>query len=277
MESNLMSLKGNAVVLSPHPNDAQDFKAMLPTIISLFQRKQCKYYSISVEHPDTNWHLDIVYFIDNERKNFDRQLKKLCDDFEETHENTKTIKTSRGSDRGFQSYQNIKNSFDDIKYRVGYNVKEDPDEYWRNIPDEFLDVCLRHYMLKSPEKKALNFPVIAPKNSSLLEHLLQYKHSHPEIAYDDLWYHMIKHGNYSFLNISDKVHKKALLELKIRNGLDLSVVDEDNFDTLYAKQDYGPVVEAENTTKLGQLRSWLKKQPWKDEWVNKAAVQQFLD
>lgn len=277
MESNLMSLKGNALVIAPHPNDAGDFKARLPQIISLFQRKNCRYYSISVEHPDSNWHLDIVYFIDNERKNFDRSIKKLLDDFETNHENTKTIKTSRGSDRGFQSFQNIKNSSDDIKYRIGYNVKEEPEEYWRNIPEEFLDVCLRHYQLKMPEKKALNFPVIAPKSSSLLEHMLQYKHSNPEVSYDDLWYHMIKYGNYSFLNISDKVHKKAIIELKIRLGCSLNVEEEDAFDNLYAKRDFGAVYEAENTTKLGKLRAWLKNKPFKDEWVNKYAVEQFLD
>lgn len=274
MESELIELKGNALVISPHPNDTGDFKARLPQLISLFQRKACKYYSISVEHPDTNWHLDIVYFINNERKNFDRGIKKLLDDFESSHENTKTIKTSKGSDRGFQSFQNIKNSIDDIKYRVGYNVKEDPDEYWRNIPDEFLDVCIRHYMLKSPEKKALNFPVIAPKASSLLEHMLQYKHNNPGVAYEELWLHMVKYGNYSFLNISEKVHKKALLELKLRNGLEYNVTEEDDYQTLYGVKDWGPVHEAENTEKINKIRLWLKHQ--KDTFVCKLSIEAFL-
>lgn len=257
MESELLELKGNALVISPHPNDAGDFKARLPQLISLFQRKACRYYSISVEHPDTNWHLDIVYFIDNERKNFDRSIKKLLDDFETSHENTKTIKTSRGSDRGFQSFQNIKNSVDDIKYRVGYNVKEEPDEYWRNIPEEFLDVCIRHYMLKMPEKKALNFPVIAPKASSLLEHVLQYKHSHPELEYHELYRHMIVYGNYSFGTVSEKVQKKILIECKLRNQVKLYQCEEHCFQYMNGL-DNNMQFEGECEKKLSRIQELLE-------------------
>ena len=229
MESELIELKGNALVISPHRNDVCDFKARLPQLISFFQKQTCKYYNISVEHPDTNWHLDIVYFITAERKNFDRNIKKLLTDFEKTHENSKTFKSSKGPDKGFQNFQNIKNSVNDILYRIGYNVKENPETSYGNIPEEFLERCKKHYHQESPVKTALNFPVVAPKASSLLEHLLQYKHSNPEVEYHDLYRHMIVNGHYSFLNVSDKVQKKALIELKLRNGVKLYQCEEHAF------------------------------------------------
>ena len=90
MESKLIEMEGRQhLVISPHPNDAGDFfDNQLSKLISLFQRKTCSYYNISVEHPDTNKHLDIVYFVQKKPENFNRSIKKLLYQFLDIHENT---------------------------------------------------------------------------------------------------------------------------------------------------------------------------------------------
>ena len=60
------------------------------------------------------------------------------------------------------------------------------------------------------------FIVITPDENNLLEHLLKYKENNQDVEIKDLYFHMVKYGNYSFLCVNEEHHKKALIELRIR-------------------------------------------------------------
>jgi hypothetical protein len=225
MESKLLEMEGRQhLIISPHPNDTEDFfDNHLSKLISLFQRKTCSFYNISVEHPDTNKHLDIVYFTNNRPENFNRPIKKLIENFLDTHENT--------IESRFTQWKPIKKTLEDIKYVIGYNYKEEGQKYG-NIDKEFQEECKIYYEENIKEKyvKKQIFQVYAVTSKTLLTNLLEYKHKHPEIAIEHLYHHMVEYGNYSFLAVSEKVQKKALIELKIRLKKTLKDHEKQNFE-----------------------------------------------
>lgn len=253
MEGKLLELDGRRLVISPHKNDSCDFfKSSFNKILNyLTTNKSIEYYNISIEHPDTNKHMDITFFIAKGSRvdNTQRSINKILDKFEEEHVNTKTHET-KTTTKGFRQWQVIKKEIRDIKKAIGYGMKEDPVENWNNFPAEFLIECKEYYFANTEKKKEEEFPVIAPRAGDLLSCLLSYKHKHSNVPIEMLYKHMVEYGNYSFLNLSDKVQKKALIELKIRlqknlheyekrdfnylNGLETNLTGMSGYETIYS-------------------------------------------
>lgn len=198
------------LVLTPSTNDLNKFEDNLPRIIQSLKSSSV-YYTLSVEHEDSNRHLDCVLFCTQNRwDNISRKCYKILHEvFDNTNTNWEILIGGSASKNKI-----IKDSHN-IKKRLGYNIKECPERHYSNIDADFHQECLQYYLKnkEDPVKKNRRDIFHLNKNNMLCE-ILNFMELNPEIKETEIQVEMIKKG-YSFLGLSNAIRRDAIVEANI--------------------------------------------------------------
>lgn len=242
----LKHLDAYHIVLTPHPQDLQLFEENLSKIVHLIQR--ANYYSITIEHEETNRHLDAVIFIP-ENKRFNNFINPLYELLHKVFDNSNTQfeRLIGGSKRT----KKIKK--EDIIYVLGYNLKEVvlldgvlvDCRNWNNLETEKIKEAKEFYEKEKTFRKTSENQIISLNRNNVLFHLIQYFKKNPETKFEDLQIKMISDG-YSFVGLTKPSLRRSYLEFLIHtnnhNNTHLSELADEmliSFDTLYnIKVDY---------------------------------------
>lgn len=199
------------IVLTPsYPQNTSNFvKVWVPEIIDWI-RNNSMYFSVFLEHPESNAHLDINVWWDKKKRwdNYSRGLKTIVKKFLEENPASE-----------FQQFffaSKIPPTREDTLYLIGYNQKE--ERGLSNLPDELKAEGLEYYLENIKTKKVRKFMNTNPLNPKnvvcyLMEQSMSLKINEPE----KLIHKMITEG-FSFVSMGKKTMRKAILEFKIRTG-----------------------------------------------------------
>ena len=236
-----------AIVLTPHIQDLQVFEESLSQIIHLLQRSH--YYSIIIEHEETNRHLDAVLFLPKSKR-FNNFINPLYELLHKKFDNTNTnFEILIG---GTRKTKQIKVA--DINYRLGYNIKEIEDlgslekhRFWTNIDVEKLKEAKEFYEKEKTFRKTSENQIINLNKNNVIFHLIKYytKNKQKCEELETIQTEMISDG-YSFVGLTRSSLRRAFLEFLIHidnhNTLHLAELNTDMISsegTLYSyKRDY---------------------------------------
>lgn len=224
------------IVLAPaFPQNTSVFTNVWVKEFTDWIRNNSVYYSIYLEHPETNAHLDIiVYFKKSQRwDNYSRGLKKLVKNF---------IEANPASEyQNFYRVSKIPPTHEDTLYLIGYNCKEERGVH--NIPKDLRDAGIAYYEENQKTKKTREFMTTNPLNTkNVVAYLLEQSQDRNITHTPTLVRDMIKSG-FSFVALSKQHMRKALIEFKLRsttNDLEKSeqAEFEINFGTHQENSDY---------------------------------------
>lgn len=245
-------LDSYAIVLTPHIQDLQLFEEIISQIVHLLQRSN--YYSIIVEHEETNRHIDAVIFLPK-NKRFNNFINPLYELLHKKFDNTNTVFEILIG--GTRKSKLIKPS--DTYYRLGYNLKEIEDlkthkgggalkkRFWTNIDNQILLEAKEFYVQEKTFRKQTENQIINLNKTNIIFHLLKYYKENKENIkeLEEIQTQMITDG-YSFVGLPRPSLRRAFLEFLIHiDGQSSNHLEELNTDmkssegSLYSyKRDY---------------------------------------
>lgn len=275
----LKHLEAYSIVLTPHIQDLELFEKIIAKLINLLQRSN--FYSITIEHEETNRHLDAIIFLP-ESKRFNNFMQPIYELLHNTFDNSNTIfeRLIGGSHKSKKVQQT------DIMYRLGYNLKEIPTEtlsgqtQYKN--ETFTDSIPRHWTNISLEKqleakefyeaekkfiKKTTNQIISINSRNATFHLKKY-YEENEVKTNDLQVRMIADG-YSFVGLTKPALRRAYLELLLMTNNHSAIEEEEIRDDMALSLDN--ITNIKND--LNKIFDYLKNYPNYNETINK--IHQF--
>ena len=207
MENLLMK---HIVITPSYPQNTDNFvKVWAPEFVDWI-RNNSTYFSVFLEHPESNAHLDINVWWDKNKRwdNWNRGLKVIVKKFLEENPASEF--------QQFFSASKIPPTEEDTLYLIGYNQKEERG-IW-NLPEPLRIKGIEYYEENQKTKrvrKFMNTNPLNPKNvvCYLMEQSMSLRITDPSI----LVHRMVKEG-FSFVSMGKKTMRKAVLEFKIRTN-----------------------------------------------------------
>lgn len=207
------------VVLSPsYPQNSQEFKEVWVNEFVDWIRNNSTYHSIFVEHPETNYHLDILLWFPKTQRwdNYIRNFKKIVKRFLDANPASEF--------QNFFHASKIAATEEDILKLIGYNQKEGRGSY--ELPEPLRLEGIEYYEEHKKTckiRKFMNTNPLNPKNvvCYLLEQSTSLNLQNPS----KLIRRMVTEG-FSFVGLSEKHMQRAKLEFKMRTGQTLSNSEE---------------------------------------------------
>lgn len=284
----LKHLEAYSVVLTPHIQDLELFEKIIAKLIHLLQRSN--YYSITIEHEETNRHLDAIIFLE-EKKRFNNFMQPIYQLLHETFDNSNTIfeRLIGGT------HKNKKVQQTDIMYRLGYNLKEIPTQLLLgetylpqgeqhksdSIPRHWSNICIEKqleakefYEKDSKFKKKTSNQIISLNPRNITFHLKKY-YEENNCETSNLQVRMISDG-YSFVGLTKPALRRAYLEMllmtnnhsemeeeEIRDDMDLSIENITNIkNDLRILKEY--LMNCEFNSTMGKIYQFctLKLSTW---------------
>lgn len=233
------------LVLCPSTMDLNKWEEHIPTIINWIQSKKTIYYSISIEHEDTNRHMDIIIFSKSDiNKNLLNNKGKQINlrGIEEQYvtnnlPNTQFIrKDQKACYWNYHNYTKDGKYTDPCKYLIGYNFKEKPKRNWNNLQLSTKDIAdaLIYYEENKTEKykQIEDITVLNTKNATwqLLKYIEENKEKYKEDI-SELQVDTMK-DRYCWIGLSRSVISKLFLQLKVM----LNTADEHDKDMIKLDQ-----------------------------------------
>lgn len=197
-----------------YPSNTQDFKDVWVSKYLDWIRNNTKYYSFYLEHPNTNAHVHALVWWPKETRwdNWCRGLCKINKNFVDMHPATK----EKGLGKYFLGSHEVPEKRDDVLKLIGYNVKE--ERGCHNLPPDLVQEGVEYYdSIKGTERmsRLLNINPLNVKN--VVCYLVEQCNA-TAITDPSLLLRKMRENSFSFVALSQKVMRKAILELKEKIG-----------------------------------------------------------
>lgn len=219
------------IILAPaFPQNTTEFKSVWVDEFTNWLRNNSVFYSIYLEHPETNAHLDINIWIAKGKRwdNFSRGLKAIVKKFIDSNPASQY--------QNFYRVSKMPPTEEDTLYLVGYNCKENRGIH--NLPEEFRKAGIEYYEENMKTKRTREFMNTNPLTTkNIVAYLLEQSQDKNQTKPSKLVREMIKSG-FSFVSISKQQMRKAILEFKLRISKDgeLDKEEEAEIDLSYGLQ-----------------------------------------
>lgn len=218
------NLKLKHIVLSPsYPQNSQEFKDVWVNIFLEIFKNSTINYSIFLEHPDSNCHLDVLIWIPQKRdySNWyrDSKLKKTIKDFLDAN--------PASNFQEFYYVSKVPQKEEDNLYLIGYNQKE--CQGLHNLPLDYVQRGVEYYEENKKTKRLRKFMTtntLNPKN--VVCYMLEHSQSNNIKEYKNLLNSMVSEG-FSFVGLAEKPMLKSKLEWLKRTGQKLTKSQEYDF------------------------------------------------